>query len=146
MKRFAIAIAALAVLAGGWFSFQRLFPGTPPGILYGNVEIRQVDLAFNSEGTVTSMPRQEGDPVKAGEAIARLDDATYRSAVAVAAARRDSAKAQLDKLVKRHPARGHRPGPRQPRQRQGDPGERPDKLQPPDGACRQERHHPATGG
>jgi HlyD family secretion protein len=96
----AIAVAALAVLAGaGWFVVQRLGPASPDGTLYGNVEIRQVDLAFNSEGTVTAMHKQEGDPVKAAEALAALDDATYRSGVAMAEARRDSAKAQLDKLL-----------------------------------------------
>jgi membrane fusion protein YbhG len=100
MKRFVIIVAALAVLAGaGWFVVQRLLPSAPDGTLYGNVEIRQVDLAFNSEGTVTAMPRQEGDSVKAGDVLATLDDATYRSGVALAEARRDSAKAQLDKLL-----------------------------------------------
>ncbi|MFL5286111.1 MAG: hypothetical protein ACJ8AW_35320 [Rhodopila sp.] len=62
MKRFAIAVAALVILAGaGWFVVQRLGPASPDGTLYGNVEIRQVDLAFNSEGTVTAMHKREGD-------------------------------------------------------------------------------------
>jgi HlyD family secretion protein len=100
MKRFPIAVAMLAVLAGaGWFIAQRFGSASPDGTLYGNIEIRQVDLAFNSEGTVTAMHKREGDPVKAGEALAMLDDATYRSGEALAEARRDSAKARLDKLV-----------------------------------------------
>jgi membrane fusion protein YbhG len=100
MKRFAIAVAALVILAGaGWFVVQRLGPASPDGTLYGNVEIRQVDLAFNSEGTVTAMHKREGDPAATGEALAMLDDATYRSGVTLAEARRDAAKAQLDKLL-----------------------------------------------
>ena len=76
-----------------------LGPASPDGTLYGNVEIRQVDLAFNSEGTVTAMHKREGDPAATGEALAMLDDATYRSGVTLAEARRDAAKAQLDKLL-----------------------------------------------
>jgi HlyD family secretion protein len=100
MKRLFLAVAALAVLGGaGWFVAQRLGSATPDGTLYGNVEIRQVDLAFNSEGTVTAMLKREGDPVKTGEILATLDDATYRSGEALAEARRDTAQAQLDKLL-----------------------------------------------
>jgi HlyD family secretion protein len=100
MKRIAIVMVAVAALAaGGWFAIRHLTGGGPDGTLYGNVEIRQVDLAFNSEGAVTAMAKQEGDKVTAGDTLATLDDATYRSALALAAARRDAAQAQLDKLV-----------------------------------------------
>jgi HlyD family secretion protein len=63
------------------------------------VEIRQVDLSFNDEGTVSTMPKREGDRVKQGEVVAQLDPATYQSAYDLAAARRDAAKAQLDVLL-----------------------------------------------
>jgi HlyD family secretion protein len=100
MKRLAIAAVLLAAIGGiAWLVAQRLATQPPQDTLYGNVEIRQVDLAFNSEGTVTTLLRREGDPVKTGEIIATLDDATYRSATALAKARRDAAQAQLDKLL-----------------------------------------------
>ena len=100
MKRFGIALIPLAALAViGWLTYRWLNTGNHPGTLYGNVEIRQVDLAFNSEGSVTAMLKQEGDPVAAGEVIARLDDATYRSMEQLAVARRDAAAAQLAKLL-----------------------------------------------
>jgi HlyD family secretion protein len=100
MKRFAIPAAVVVALAAiGWLVFSRIAAAPPAGTLFGNVEIRQVDLAFNSEGTVTALQKQEGDTVKQGEIVATLDDATYRSAAALAQARRDSAQAQLDKLV-----------------------------------------------
>jgi multidrug efflux pump subunit AcrA (membrane-fusion protein) len=61
--------------------------------LDGNVEIRLVDLAFDSEGTVPAMLKREGEGVKTGEVIATLDDATYRSgAAALAQVRRDAAR------------------------------------------------------
>lgn len=100
MKRLAIALGMFAVLASvGWLVMQRLATEPPDGTLYGNVEIRQVDLAFNSEGTVTTLQKQEGDTVKVGEVIATLDDATYQSAKALAEGRLAGAQAQLDKLV-----------------------------------------------
>jgi HlyD family secretion protein len=100
MKRLAIVIVMFGVLAGvGWLIVQRLAAEPADDTLYGNIEIRQVDLAFNSEGTVTTLQKHEGDTVKAGEVIATLDDATYRSAKALAEARLAGAQAQLDKLV-----------------------------------------------
>lgn len=68
-------------------------------VLYGNIEIRQVDLAFNAEGKVVSMPKREGDRVKAGDLLAELETDTYRDAKALALGRRDAAKAQLDELL-----------------------------------------------
>jgi HlyD family secretion protein len=100
MKRFAIPVIVLAALAGiAWLVAQRIAGQPQDATLYGNVEIRQVDLAFNSEGTVTALLKHEGDPVKLGEVMAQLDDATYRSGAALARARRDAAQAQLDKLL-----------------------------------------------
>jgi len=100
MRRLPLIVILLAVLTGaGYLLVQRLTATPPPGTLYGNVEIRQVDLSFNAEGTVATMPKHEGDRVRQGEVIATLDDATYRSAVALAEARRDAAKAALDVLL-----------------------------------------------
>ena len=100
MRRVAIAIVMLAALAGiAWLFVQRLAAVPDPGTLYGNVEIRQVDLSFNAEGAVLAMPKREGDHVARGEVIGELDGATYRSALALAEARRDAAKATLDALL-----------------------------------------------
>ena len=94
---FLILFAAL-VLVGGLI-VRRISTEAPPGTLYGNVEIRQVDLSFNAEGAVVRMLKREGDKVRAGEPIAELDPATYKSAADLAEARRDAAKAQLDVLL-----------------------------------------------
>lgn len=100
MKRVAIAVVVLAVLGGiGWLVMQRLAAALPPDTLYGNVEIRQVDLAFNAEGRVATMICREGDTVHAGEVIATLDDASYVSLHALALARRDQAQANLALLL-----------------------------------------------
>jgi HlyD family secretion protein len=96
-RRYALGAVALVVLAAaGWWLFA---PGGEGHQLYGNVEIRQVDLAFDAEGRVATMLVQEGDQVHSGELIATLDDATYANLLALAEARRDAAKAQLDVLL-----------------------------------------------
>ena len=60
MRRVAFAVIAVAVVGGvAWLAVQRLTATAPPGTLYGNVEIRQVDLSFNAEGTVLTMPKHE---------------------------------------------------------------------------------------
>lgn len=45
--------------------------------LYGNIEIRQVDLGFRIEGKIAKMLFEEGDKVKKGDLVAYLDDSTY---------------------------------------------------------------------
>jgi HlyD family secretion protein len=100
MKRILSFILVLFVLGGaGWLVFQRLAAAPPSGTLYGNIEIRQVDLAFNAEGAVISMAKREGERVKQGEVVAEIDPAMYQNALDLAVARRDSAQAQLDELV-----------------------------------------------
>ncbi len=47
--------------------------------LYGNIEIRQVDLSFQVAGKIEKMLKEEGDTVKQGELIAVLDDKDYVS-------------------------------------------------------------------
>ncbi|CAH2603785.1 HlyD_D23 family protein YbhG [Rhodovastum atsumiense] len=99
-KRLAVLLVALAVMAGVvWLVVQRAGSAPPPGTLFGNVEIRQVDLAFNTEGRVVSMARREGEAVRLGEVVAELDDETYRSLRDLAVARRDAARANLGLLL-----------------------------------------------
>jgi len=46
-------------------------------ILYGNIEIRQVDLGFRVAGRVQKMFFEEGDSIKEGDLLAKLDDTPY---------------------------------------------------------------------
>jgi HlyD family secretion protein len=86
-----IGLAAVLCAAAGlsWWHFATQ-PAAP--VLYGNVEIRPVDLAFNAEGRVTRMLVQASDQVQADELLAMRDDETYASALALA-------QAQLDLLL-----------------------------------------------
>ena len=77
-KLIPIIVAVVAVLAGiGWFRHN----GTPPPnelTLHGNVDIRQVELAFNASGRIAQIQVQEGDRVKAGQLLASLDTERLR--------------------------------------------------------------------
>lgn len=47
--------------------------------LFGNVEIRQVDLSFQVGGRILKMLKEEGDSVSGGELVAILDDRDYKA-------------------------------------------------------------------
>jgi HlyD family secretion protein len=53
--------------------------------LYGNIDIRQVQLAFHATGRIRQLLLQEGDPVMPGQLVAELDPVRYEAAVAQAA-------------------------------------------------------------
>ena len=47
--------------------------------LYGNIEIRQVDLSFQVAGQIEKMLKEEGDTVRKGELVAILDNKDYNA-------------------------------------------------------------------
>ncbi|MEJ2060593.1 MAG: efflux RND transporter periplasmic adaptor subunit [Gammaproteobacteria bacterium] len=76
MKRVLIVAVVLVLVSGGtaawWVGHHREGNGAQL-TLYGNVDLRQVQLAFDASGRIESMPVQEGQRVKKGELLARLD-------------------------------------------------------------------------
>jgi HlyD family secretion protein len=79
-KRLPILVVVLALAgAGGWVAYDRWPREDARGLqLFGNVDIREVNLGFRVSGKVSEVLRDEGDTVKAGEVVARLDDEPYR--------------------------------------------------------------------
>lgn len=68
-------------------------------ILYGNIDIRQVDLGFRVMGRLESMPYQEGDLVPAGALMATLDKQPYEDEVLKALAKIESTQASLENAI-----------------------------------------------
>lgn len=73
-----VAVLALLVLiagAGLVFYLKRDSRG-PAGsiIVSGNIELTQVDIAFKTPGKLIERTVDEGDPVKKGQVVARLDE------------------------------------------------------------------------
>lgn len=63
--------------------------------LYGNVDVRQVDIAFRVNGRVKTMPFDEGDFVTAGMLMATLEEQPYADRVLEAKANVESIRASL---------------------------------------------------
>ena len=73
-------------------------------ILYGNVDVRQVDIGFRVPGQVEELCYEEGDLVAQGQLLAKLDKTPYNNQVAQASANKDSVYAAFvnaEKLLKR---------------------------------------------
>jgi HlyD family secretion protein len=88
MKRPLILLFLVALAVAGWFGWQHLLqpPQRDALTLYGNVDLREVDLAFNNSQRIMSIAVQEGDHVHPGEVLARLDTSRLIPQVQVAAA------------------------------------------------------------
>ena len=72
-----IAVIVLAALAAGaaiW-RWTRNDKTSDELALYGNVDLRQVDLAFNNSERIAAVLVQEGERVRKGQVLARLDTA-----------------------------------------------------------------------
>lgn len=67
-------------------------------VLYGNVDIRQVDLGFRVSGRLHKMLVEEGDQVKQDDLLAVLDKAPYEADLASAKAELAQAEANYLKL------------------------------------------------
>ena len=90
MKRIRIIIVILvvAVVAGLWYWHHRTQSLSADHLtLYGNVDIRQVQLAFNDSERITALLVQEGDRVQSGQLLATLDTRRFAASVANAKAK-----------------------------------------------------------
>ncbi|MDB5405731.1 MAG: secretion protein HlyD [Rhodospirillales bacterium] len=100
-RRIAIVVMLLAVLGGGWyFGRDYLTPHRDDArlLLLGNVDVRQVDLAFKVDGRIATMTVDEGDAVVPGQLLASLDKSYFVNDLAVAKARRAAQAANVAKL------------------------------------------------
>lgn len=103
-RKIAIAggVTAVLILASWWTPLPEklgLRPARSEDLtLYGNIDIRQVELAFRVPGRIEEMRLEEGETVRAGDVLARLDGRSYRDTAQAAeaeVARRSAALAKL---------------------------------------------------
>ena len=76
MKRTVIVgvVLLLAVAAAGYAWWRRQEESASDELkLYGNVDLRQIDLAFNNSQRIREILVQEGDRVVKGQRLASLD-------------------------------------------------------------------------
>ena len=95
-----LALAAGLLVAAGlvlwWFAGRSAGPGAI--VLYGNVDLREVNLAFNDSGRIESIAVQEGAAVHRGEALAQLDTRRLQPMLAEAEAHAAAEQAALQRL------------------------------------------------
>lgn len=83
-KRISILVVVLLVV-GGFFAWRSLRKKHAPAdsiTLYGNVDIRQVQLAFNDSDRIDKLLVDEGSVVRKGELIGQLAQQRFSDAVA----------------------------------------------------------------
>ena len=79
MKKKIIALVLIILIAGLCIFFYKANKKDTSNelTLFGNIEIRQVDLSFQVSGLVSKLLKEEGDTVKKGELIAVMDESDY---------------------------------------------------------------------
>jgi HlyD family secretion protein len=97
-RRIVIPAAALVVI-GAALAFFLLRDGDSSGIVAsGTVEATEADLGFQVPGRIERVAVREGDAVKAGEELARLDRTELMARRRAAQAQADAAQALLSEL------------------------------------------------
>jgi HlyD family secretion protein len=89
MKRMLVAALLFAAIGAAvgvawWFTHRR--QNTTELVLYGNVDLRQAQLAFNNSERIAAVLAQEGDRVRRGQVLGRLDTSRLEPQVAQAEA------------------------------------------------------------
>jgi HlyD family secretion protein len=93
-------IALVVVAAAAWAAYT-YWPQVESGgdlTLYGNVDIREVQLGFRVAGRLQEMYFEEGDTVATGDLLALLDAGPLEDGLALADANLAQARAQLQRL------------------------------------------------
>lgn len=95
----ALLVVTCALAAGAYAIFWRNEATLRALTLYGNVDIREVQLAFHDTGRIERMFVQEGDTVHAGQLIAIIDQTRYKAAVENARGQVESQQQVLARLL-----------------------------------------------
>lgn len=99
MKRTVIITSVIALIIliciGSYFLFRKN-ENRDEITLYGNVDVRQVDIGFRVPGRVAELYYEEGDFVPQGELMAALDTSPYDSQILEAEANLASISANLE--------------------------------------------------
>lgn len=103
MKKFLLIILIITAVVGGTYVYLHRHKENPNELnLYGNIEIRQVDLGFRVEGKIKKMLVEEGDYVKKGDLLGYLDDVNYKARYEKSLSEIQSAKALYANSVEQY--------------------------------------------
>ena len=92
-----VVVVIVALIGGGtWWYQSRQNNGLT---LYGNVDIRTVNMSFRVGGRLQSLSVDEGDAIKQGQTLGELDKAPFENALMQAKANVATAQAQYDLMM-----------------------------------------------
>lgn len=91
------AVATVLVL-GLSLAARRLRADRGQLVLYGNVDLRQIELSFNDSDRIAAVLVEEGERVRPGQVVARLDTGRLAPAMAEAAASAAARAAEVERL------------------------------------------------
>ena len=99
-KKIILLIVIISAISGYfYYEKQQQAEQMADPVLYGNVDIRTVNLAFRQTGRLNKMWVDEGDSVVKGELLAQLDNADFINALEIAKANLALVNAQLAKVL-----------------------------------------------
>jgi HlyD family secretion protein len=100
LRRLLAVVLLLLLVASTAYWFYRRDTGTSADTLqvYGNVDVREVDLAFNNSEHIATLLVEEGDAVKKGQLLATLHRERLEASLAAARAGAASQQAVLARL------------------------------------------------
>lgn len=74
LKKVIVSAVLLTLVGGGTYWYISSAPAkTNPAVAWGNVDTRQVSLAFEGSGRILTLNKEEGERVTKGEALGELD-------------------------------------------------------------------------
>src|SRR5581483_7235471 len=99
--RFRALIALAILIAGGgtaYYWWQRLHPPLPPGIAFGNgrLEANEINIDTKYAARIAEMFADQGDLVKAGQVVARMDTREIQASLKLAQAQVEQAQRAVD--------------------------------------------------
>ncbi|MGE5191042.1 MAG: HlyD family efflux transporter periplasmic adaptor subunit [Deltaproteobacteria bacterium] len=99
MRKIIVTALLVAAAAGlvGW-RLTRPKPKRTEIVLYGNIDLRQAELPFNNSERIAAVLVQEGDVVKPGQVLARLETSRLEPQVAQAEAQAAAQEQLVEKL------------------------------------------------
>ena len=108
MKKLVILLVLLAAAGTAAWLIYRKTPSGPEdkAVLYGNVDLRQVDLAFLISERIDSVLVDEGDTVVPGQKLATLETVRLRQAADEAPAGKGPHQGRQPGKRRGHPRRG----------------------------------------
>lgn len=100
----AFVLILVLVLLNFYMSYRNRNHDPNTAILYGNVDVRQVDISFRVAGLVNHMPFEEGDVVKKGDLLATIERNPYEDQMHQSSSNLEAVRVQFEnteKLLKR---------------------------------------------